>query len=206
MSAIPAASPVSRQPTDLAGSAGMRPAGPAGTRPATGRPGNTGPATVPSAPAAWPAGRRVPDDHLVAITRNFVVLFLEVEAGCRPRAQLAKLLTPMLYARLTDIWVRGGCPGQVITVSLLDRAPAHCDLIAIVRRGRRCGALSLRLLRVPGRGWLVDVIARQEDGHLPPPAYPVLADPTGEEPPEIPPVTADAYRPQPDWLALGSPG
>lgn len=196
MSAVPDMSPTAAPP-QVHGTAGSRPAGPAGTRPAAGR-AITRP---PIGPTTWTApGSR---QHVEALARDFAVLFLEVESGRRPRRHLAKVMTPMLYARLSDTWVRGGCPGDVVRVTLLARERAHCDLIAIVRRGKRCGALSLRLLRVPGRGWLVDVVARPEDGELPPPAYPVLPDHSDDEADVIPPVTADAYAAPPDWLVRG---
>ena len=190
MSAVPPPRSSTRPPADPSGPAGTRPAGPAGTRPAWSRGGAD---TAPASPSGGGATR------LVAMVRDFTTLFLEVEAGRRPRRQLAGLLTPMLYARLTDIWVRGGTPGHVVTVTLLSREATHADLVARVRRGDRHGALSLRLVRVPGRGWLVDVVARPEDGHLPAPAYPVVADDGESDLFDIPDVTAAPAAP-PDWL------
>lgn len=198
MSAIPTGPPLRpslRPPNDHNGPAGSRPAGPAGTRPSPARGDNN---TAPPLPdAGFPPGSGAATAvRLLGMARGFAELFLEVEAGRRPRRQLAPLLTPMLYARLTDVWVRGGIPGHVVTVTLLSREAAHCDLLVLVRRGTRHGALSLRLIRVPGRGWLVDVVARPEDRQLPPPAYPVATPDTDDDELAIPSVAA----PSSDWM------
>lgn len=141
------------------GPAGERPAGPAGTRP-----GNRTDATAPAA-----------GDRLTQMARGFVSLFLEVEAARRPRSHLAPLLTPMLYARLCDVWVRGGAPGSVVSVRVTGQSAAGVDAVAVVRRGGRYGAVALRLV-LGSRGWKVDDIAVPECGPLPLPAYPVATD------------------------------
>lgn len=108
------------------------------------------------------------------MARGFTALFLEVEAGRRPRAHLTPFLSPMLYARLTNVRVLTGAPGDVLLVRVVSLAAGGCDVVAVVRRGRRCGAISLRMVRTPA-GWVVDEIAMPEFGPLPPPPYPVPA-------------------------------
>lgn len=142
-----------------AGPAGVRPAGAAGTRPAN----------------RSDSRRPAPADRIGSMASGFVSLFLEVEAGCRPRAQLAPLMTPMLYARLSDVWVCGGAPGSVLLARVASQTDTACDVVVIVRRGQRCGAIGLRLTATR-RGWLVDDIALPERGPLPLPPYPVPAD------------------------------
>ncbi|HVM19365.1 MAG TPA: Rv3235 family protein [Egibacteraceae bacterium] len=159
-----------------AGPAGTHPAGPAGTRPARG-PEETG-------------------DRLERLVRGFVTLFLEVEAGHRPRRQLAPLMTPMLYARLTDVWLQPGPRATVSSVRLLERSSGRCELLAMVCRGPRCTAVAVALVHQPGRGWVVDDVARPEAGPLPPPPYPVPQERPDDDDLAIPPVAAtDA-----DWL------
>jgi hypothetical protein len=153
---------------------GTGPAGPAGRRP----PGQGG--------AARDAGAR-----LRSMTSGFVGLFLEVEAGRRPRAQLRPLMTPMLYARLAEIWVRGGTPGVVESVRVAAQAGDRADVVAIVRRGHRWGAVSVGVVRTAS-GWLVDTVARPEDGSLPPPAYPVPCEEPSDDVEELPPLPVAA--------------
>lgn len=166
--------------------AGASPAGPAGVRPA---------------PAGPPARTRLTGvDDLAA---SFVRLFLEVEAGRRPRPQLRPFLTPMLYARLSQVWITSGPVGQVQAVRIVARRPAGADIVAVVRRGSRWGGIGLRLTRARGR-WLVDEIARPEDGGLPAPPYPVPSEEPEEAEDELPVVlTAASGAPEPDWLHPG---
>lgn len=161
-------SPARSRPT---GAAGPRPAGPAGTRP-----GGTA--------SQWPSRRA---HRLAAMAHGFVALFLEVEAGCRPRRQLEPLFSPILYARLGDVWVRPGPLGRVVSLHVTDIGRDVCDAVAIVRRGERCGALGLRLARSHPGCWLVVDLARPEDGHLPDPAY--VAPVHREDPDETDDVT-----------------
>ena len=137
------------------GAAGTGPRGPAGTHPA-------GRAQSRSRPG------------ITDLASGFVGLFLEVEAGRRPRAHLAGVMSPMLYARLSNVWVRGGSPGSVMGVRVTGSGPAGVDLVALVRRGRRRGAIALHMT-VTARGWMVDDIALPEHGPLPLPPYPVPA-------------------------------
>lgn len=169
MSTIPAvpapASPPRPAPT---GPAGARPAGPAGVRP-------TGAAGVRPRASAADRGAAPSAAYRKHLATAFVDLFLEVEAGCRPPRHLAPLLAPMLYARLCRVWYRGGQPGRVVSVSVIGTEPDAFDAVAVVRRGARSGAVSLRLTRTAGR-WRVAELARPEDGPLPGPAYRVALD------------------------------
>lgn len=177
-----------------AGAAGTHPAGPVGTRPRTRT-------DVPA-----PTHRQ----HLEAMARGFVALFLEVEAGRRPRGHLAGLMTPMLYARLGPVWVRRGPVGSVLCARIAAIGPDAVDVVAIVRRGARCGAVGLRLLKSQ-TGWVVDDVAMPEHGPLPLPAYPVPAE-TCEEPDDLaliprPELALPADPGQcPDWFASARPG
>lgn len=177
----------SRRP--VAGGAGAHPAGPAGTRPRS----------RTDAPGA--AASRV-----AALARGFVSLFLEVESGRRPRRQLAPLMTPMLYARLSEVWVRGGIPGCVLSVQVAGDGPSGVDVVAVVRRGARCGAVALRLVRSP-RGWLVDDVAMPEHGPLPLPAYPVPVDQAEEDDLAlVPRVDRGPREAGTDWLRVPARG
>ncbi len=176
-----------------AGPAGLRPSGPAGTRPG-GR-----------SDAARPSLRQ----RLEAMAAGYTALFLEVEAGRRPRGQLARLMTPMLYARLSDVWVRPGTPGTLVRVHVAEVTGDRCDAVAIVRRAHRCGAISLRLVRTR-RGWLVEDLAMPERGPLPLPPYPVPLDDSddGDDLLVVPsPARAGApSTPAPDWSPAGGGG
>lgn len=176
----PSPTPIPRPAPLRGGPAGARPAGPAGIRPAGGAGSHPG------------RGRGEPDAlstmaHRRRLATAFVELFLEVEAGCRPSRHLAPLLAPMLYARLTRVWYRGGRPGQVISVSVIGDGPDGFDAIAVVRRGARSGAVSLRVAR-SGDRWRVAELARPEDGALPAPAYPVVLNDGEDDDAEIPTV------------------
>ncbi|MPZ73206.1 MAG: hypothetical protein GEU74_08240 [Nitriliruptorales bacterium] len=172
----------------------------AATAPAPARMGSR-PGTGP----AGPAGRRPPTappaahgERVLHMAAAFVALFLEVESGRRPRAHLRAFMTPMLYARLSAVWVLGGSPGTVLTVRVAARGPRTCDLVAIVRRDRRVGAISIGLVRI-GQRWLVDAVARPEDGVLPPPPYPVPQDEPDSEDEELPPIALRAAPAGADW-------
>ena len=178
--------------------AGSRPAGPAGTRPA-------------GTKAQRPSALR-PGDRALSMGRGFVTLFLEVEAGRRPRRQLARVMTPMLYARLTDAWLLPGPLGEIASIHLAGMQRDTCDLVAIVRRGPRCAAVALRLTRHPRKGWLVDDIARPECGPLPPPPYPVPAEDDDDDDEAAPlpaarhPQGNGAAAPDADWFSVAASG
>lgn len=195
MSITPAApGPTPRWAAPPTGPAGARPAGPAGTAPVGGA--GTHPRmrrTVPTATATA---------HRKRLATAFVELFLEVEAGCRPARHLAPLLAPMLYARLSRVWYRGGRPGHVLSVSVMAQTPDAFDVIAVVQRGARSGAVSLRIAAGAGR-WRVEELARPEDGALPGPAYPVaLGNDVDDEDAEIPAVLL--RQPPPESSPSGS--
>jgi hypothetical protein len=160
---MPLAGAATRRPS---GAAGLAPGGRAGRRPA---PSRTPLAQVDDAPARLAAA--------------FAALYCEVAGGRRPAAQLARLVTPHLYARLVAVT---GCPGRPLAVvvrchgSLVGRAAY--EAVCVVRRGPRFGALAFRLCRVRD-GWLVDDIACPDDGPLPPPAYAVPCEP--DDPDEL---------------------
>lgn len=182
MSTIPASPlPAPRPQSVPTGPAGARPAGPAGARPLGGA--GSHPGMRRGAPSATQTAA-----HRRQLTAAFVELFLEVEAGCRPPRHLAPLLSPMLYARLSRVWYRGGQPGRVISVSVLGGGPDAFDAIAVVRRGDRSGAVSLRLVRGPQR-WRIEELARPEDGALPGPAHRVaLHDDVDDDDAAVPAV------------------
>lgn len=144
------------------------------------------------------------------LARGFVALFLEVEAGRRPRAHLAGIMSPMLYARLSEVWVRGGSPGTVLRVRVTGWSAAGVDVVALVRRGARCGAIALHLTTTP-RGWVVDEVALPERGPLPLPPYPVpsAVDDDGDDLALVPSPVAPASHAgsaRRDWVEAGIPG
>lgn len=139
------------------------------------RPGRRGPDATgpgPSGPAgrgpAGKAGRRPgpaapPTDRLDRLATGFVQAFLEVEAGRRPRQHLEPVLCPTLVERLADVWVRPGPPGLVVRVRGLLVAETRYEAVAVVRRGRRFGAVAVTLVRY-GQAWRVLDAGRPEDG------------------------------------------
>lgn len=133
------------------GPSGRGPGGPAGRRPAP-----TG--ARPRLPAS-----ETPE----ALAADFARLYLEVECGRRPARQLARLMDPVLHARLEAIWVRPGPPGRVLALCAQRSETGRVDAVVVVRRGERSGALALTLSRRGGR-WLVTTAVRPEDGPLPP--------------------------------------
>lgn len=155
---VPSGSSGHRAVLPARGVAGSAPAGGAGRRPANEHP-----------------GRRPTAGSLRDLAARFAVLFLEVEAGHRPRRQLAPLMTPLLYARVSEVWVRAGAPGTVTSVRGDAAGSDRYEAVAVVRRGQRFGALAFQLRRTAS-GWRVDDLIRPEDGRLPAPPYPVPID------------------------------
>lgn len=157
------------------------PVGPAGRRPRPGGPaagaraGRSAPVRQPGAAArALSVAQRNPD----TLAHAFAHLYLEVESGRRPAQQLARLMDPVLHARLESCWVRlGRPPGTVRRVRTTMVHGNRIDAVAVVQRGRRAGAIMLTMHRLDGR-WCVTYAARPEDGPLPPPPFPVC--PAGE--------------------------
>ncbi|MGH8905458.1 MAG: Rv3235 family protein [Egibacteraceae bacterium] len=136
------------------------PIGPTGRRPG-GRPAERK-ALVGQAPPG--RGRCQPESDLLAMATSFATLFLEVEAGQRPPEHLARVMAPHLWGRLAPVWVRSGPRGEVRTIHGV-RDQGVYDAVAVVQRGPRIAALSLRLVHTR-EGWLVAEAARPEDGRL----------------------------------------
>jgi hypothetical protein len=133
-------------PSTPLGPAGPAPVGPAGRGP---RPvGN--------------AADRTPELHLLGLIRGFAAVYLEVEAGRRDARQLGGLVTPRLAVRLGALMPVRSSPGRVLAVAGSRSRPDRFDGVAVVCRGRRCGAVAVRLVLVRGR-WLVDQAGRPED-------------------------------------------
>lgn len=117
-----------------------------------------------------PATPRPPVDDaaLQRMTSAFATLFVEVEAGLRPRRQLRRLMCPKLYAQLADVWVRPHLPHARVSQVRGSRPAAHrYEAVATLWRDERAGALALSLRRSRS-GWRVEMLARPEEG--PPPA------------------------------------
>jgi hypothetical protein len=135
----------------------------------------------PAGPDALPERKaRPPEPDLLAMATSFASLFLEVEAGQRPREQLACVMDPRLWTRLAPTWVRPCTRGRVRTIHGV-RDQGVYDAVVIVQRGSRVTALSLRLGRTPA-GWRVEEIARPEEGPLPDLALDWTEDGEGEDP------------------------
>lgn len=177
--------PTMRAPrtTSVSSPRGAGPAGPAGRRPAPARPRHGSARPVPGA-ARGGAARAGTSAGALALA--FATLYLEVECGRRAASQLAPLMDPELHARLEARWVRLHQPlGRVRSVTTT-ACGRHIDAVVVVQRGRRAGALALRLTRFGGR-WRVTAACRPEDGPLPPVPWirPALATTPGEgSPPE----------------------
>jgi hypothetical protein len=150
-----------RSSTRSAGDAGTHPSGPAGRRPARRR---TRPSTAPP-----------PGSSLATLAAHVAQVYLEVECGRRPGAQLRGVLAPRLAAQLEGRWVRPGPPGVLLAVTGSRCAEDAYEAVAVVRRGPRVGAIAIRFARRHGR-WLVVEAGRPEDGPLPEPAFPVVDD------------------------------
>lgn len=109
-------------------------------------------------------GSEPPDPTLLA--RAIATAFLEIEAGRRPLRQLEHLLAPALRMRLATSGRRpphacGPDASAVLSVRA-DRPSADAvDAAVVVRRGRRVGALAIRLERHRGI-WRITDIARPE--------------------------------------------
>lgn len=129
------------------------------------------PASTQPRPPREPLEQRLP-----RMARAFTVLFLEIEAGLRPRRHVRRLMCPVLYARLSDVWIKpGGEVARVLSLHGQRDAPGIYDVVATVDRGSRVTAVAFRLRRGAG-GWSVEDLVRPEDGDLPDPAYPVPRD------------------------------
>lgn len=148
----PADPAASSSPADPA--AGSSPAGPAGRR--------------PSGPAGSGPGRRPSGSDPGTLAEAFAHLFCEVEAGRRPRRQLRSLMSPTLYARLGEVWVRPRRPGRVVRVAGKAATRHRYEAVAVIERSGGFGALGLSLVRGP-RGWRVEDAIRPEDGPDAPP-------------------------------------
>lgn len=117
--------------------AGTGPAGPAGRR-----------------PAAAPR-RRSTDREVDRLAHAVALLWLEVESGRRRPAAVAPLLDHDLWHRLRDRWVRGGPPGRLVRLLVSRHSTSLCDVVAVVARDDRTGAITFRLRRRPD-GWCVE--------------------------------------------------
>lgn len=159
--------PPSPRPAPQHGPSSPPTGGPAGVRPAA-EPSSARVA-VPRRPSGPGRSAEPSLQALESLCRGFAQLYLEVEAGRRPRAQLQALMTWSLYAQLSEVWIRGGPPGRVLRVHGQLLEADRFDAVAVVRRGSRIGALAIRLRR-SSSGWRVEEAIRPEDGRLPPPA------------------------------------
>lgn len=150
--------PVAARPR-VAGVGGPRsPAGgPAGARPAGG---------AASGPARAPAGRFPAARGGLQRARAFALLFLEVEAGLRPRRQLIPLMAPRAFEALAPVWVRRGPARQLRQLALFapDRGAVAAVALASTPRGRPAAVAFA--LRNGATGWLVTHAWRPEDGPL----------------------------------------
>ena len=95
---------------------------------------------------------------------EFAVLFLEVEAGLRPRRQLIPLMTPGAFTQLRSVWVRGAPPRRLLRLAACAAGPSTVDAVALAAPPRgRTAAIALTLRRT-GEHWLVASAWRPEDG------------------------------------------
>lgn len=144
---------------------------PAGRRPP---PGRTAPRrSVPRPPRRPVAARRTgaPDPmRLIVLAAR---AYLEIEAGRRPLSHLEPLLAPGLAVRLAASLPRKRCPGPAVdavrTVRCSQSSEEAVDGVAVVRRGQRVGALSIRVERHRGSWRVVELALPEEDAAAPDP-------------------------------------
>lgn len=131
------------------GPAGTSPAGPAGRRPGRPRPPGRG----------SPENRGSTRDGLELAAR-FAALWLEVEAGMRPVSLLRGLAVPSALPRSgVRRQHRTGCVRRMRAVPA---GPHDMDVVALVERDGRMGALGMRL-HCNGEAWLVVEAGCPED-------------------------------------------
>jgi Family of unknown function (DUF6459) len=94
----------------------------------------------------------------VAVTRGVAMALLEVEAGCRSAAQIERICSPELWARLERRIGRRGGPlptgRSVLSVRCQENRPGVADTVVVVRRGERMLPVAMRLDAAAGR-WTV---------------------------------------------------
>lgn len=115
----------------------------------------------PSPSGAVLSTRRAPPRTAEEIATALIRLLLDVEAGLRPRSHLTALLPDHVRHGLQE-QVGRGWPSAVLSARAVAVDGNGTDLVVLVRRGRRVGAFSVRLVRHPG-GWRVAALGRPED-------------------------------------------
>jgi hypothetical protein len=86
---------------------------------------------------------------------------LEIEAGCRSVAQLERICTPELWSVLERTVRRRGGPvpagHTLVRVHCQQHSAWLADAVAVVRRGERAQAITIRLDATSGR-WMVTIL------------------------------------------------
>lgn len=98
------------------------------------------------------------------LARAVALLWLEVESGRRTPATVAHLLDHGLWQRLRHRWVRGGPPGRLVRVLVHRKSATLCDVVAVVARGERTGAITFRLCQRDDGWCVVDAGLPELDG------------------------------------------
>ncbi len=129
---------------------------PSGTRPSRPRPSGPAGTRPEGAVAATPQAR------VSALAQAVVQLWVEVESGRRTPRSVARLLDHGLYRRLQHRWVTGQAPGRVRRVSVQVSSADDVEVVAVVERDGRVGAVALRLRRRHD-GWCLEEADRPED-------------------------------------------
>lgn len=144
---------------------------PAGRRPPAVRATPRRPLRRPTL-APTPARRTGAPDP-VRLIRLAARAYLEIEAGRRPLSHLEPLLAPGLVVRLAASLPRGRSPGPAVdavrTVRCSQPSEDTVDGVAVVRRGQRVGALSIRVERHRGSWRIVELALPEEDAAAPDP-------------------------------------
>ena len=120
------------------------------------------------------------DEELLRLAWAFARVWVELEAGRRAHHQLAPLASPRLRRRLQALPALPGPVGSVAKVLGTRTAPDRFDVVALVRRSPRAGAIAFRLACLQG-AWTVVTFCRPEDGQCPAghgPVGPELARPS----------------------------
>jgi len=141
----------------------------AGRRPAPlGQPRPLGPAGGSPAGPAGPGPRRGARDEgaredarLLGLARQFAAAYLEIEAGRRDARQLQAAGWARMPVQPPPR--TGTAPGRVVSMAGSRPVPGRFYAVALVRRGERFGALTIRLAQHGGI-WVVDDARCPEHG------------------------------------------
>ncbi len=112
-----------------------------------------------------------------AAAAHIVTLLNEVEAGVRPARQVSGLFAAHLRGAIRRARPQPGPVAALHRLVISSTVEGTFEIVAICRRGRRFGAVGLRLAR-NGGGWVVTDVAHPR---FPVNGRPALSDPPGSQ-------------------------